>query len=32
MILKRGLDKPDEENQQLLMPEHENIRGEDYYK
>ena len=32
MILKRGLDKPDEENQQLLMPQHENIRGEDYYK
>ena len=32
-ILERGLDKEDEdENQQLQMPLHDNIRGEDYYQ
>ena len=32
MILKRGLDLPDESEQQLsLMPTHENIRGNNYY-
>lgn len=33
-ILKRGLDQQDEETQVILplMPEHENIRGENYYK
>lgn len=32
MILKRGLDKPEElENQLSLMPLHDNIRGENYY-
>jgi transposase len=32
MILKRGLDKPEEAEQQLpLMPTHNNIRGNNYY-
>jgi hypothetical protein len=33
-ILKRGLDQQDEETQVILplMPEHENIRGKNYYK
>jgi transposase len=33
-ILEKGMDKYDEteENKQLEMPLHENIRGEDYYK
>lgn len=32
-ILEKGLDKnPDEENQDLKMPEHDNIRGENYFK
>lgn len=31
-ILENGLDKHDEENEQLQMPLHENIRGENYYQ
>jgi transposase len=31
-ILEKGLDKHDEENEQLQMPLHENIRGENYYQ
>lgn len=32
-ILEKGLDKhDDDENEQLKMPEHNNIRGKDYYK
>lgn len=32
MILKRGLDHPDQVETQLsLMPQHENIRGQQYY-
>jgi hypothetical protein len=34
MILKRGLDQQVQETQEVLpmMPEHENIRGKNYYK
>jgi hypothetical protein len=34
MILKRGLDQQAQETQEVLplMPEHENIRGKNYYK
>jgi len=31
-ILEKGLDKDIEENEQLKMPQHNNIRGKDYYK
>lgn len=32
MIIKRGLDTPDQTDMQLpLMPQHENIRGKNYY-
>jgi transposase len=31
-ILEKGLDRQDEENEQLKMPQHNNIRGKDYYK
>lgn len=32
-ILEKGLDKHEEEEiEQLKMPEHDNIRGKDYYK
>lgn len=31
-ILAKGLDKEEEEEEQLKMPQHDNIRGGDYYK
>jgi hypothetical protein len=31
-ILQKGLDQFDQEQEQLSMPEHENIRGKDYYQ
>ena len=32
-ILEKGLDKqPEEETEQLQMPLHDNIRGENYYQ
>jgi len=31
-ILEKGLDKLDEENQVQQLPEHQNIRGKNYYK
>ncbi len=31
-ILEKGLDGQDDEFEQLKMPEHNNIRGKDYYK
>ena len=31
-ILKKGIDKmPDEQEDDRLLPEHENLRGPDYY-
>jgi len=31
-ILENGLEKNDDVNENIKMPEHENIRGKDYYK
>ena len=31
-ILENGLEKNDDVNENIEMPEHENIRGKDYYK
>jgi len=31
-ILEKGLDGQEDENEQLTMPKHNNIRGKDYYK
>ena len=31
-ILEQGLDMQEDESEQLKMPEHNNIRGKDYYQ